>query len=122
MFPIVGSNPVSTIEWPRVLEVLAPIWLSKPETARRVRQRMALVFDWARAHGHRVGENPRHAARAGAGLPKQPAKAEAERHFAAMPYGDVPGFVRPAAPLHQPPIAKPRMAAARATESRITTR
>jgi integrase len=93
-FPFVGSSPVSTIESPKVLEVLARIWLTKPETARRVRQRMALVFDWARAHGHRVGENPCHAARAGAGLPKQPAKAEDERHFAAMPYGDVPDFIQ----------------------------
>jgi integrase len=93
VFPLVGSNPVSTIESPDVLRVLAPIWLTKPETARRVRQRMAFVFDWARAHGHRTGENPCNAARSGAGLPKQPAKPDEERHFAAMPYADVPSFV-----------------------------
>ena len=92
-FPIVGSNPVSTIETPEVIKVLAPIWLSKPETARRVRQRMSVVLDWAKANGHRAGENPCNAARSGAALPKQPTKPEEDRHFAAMPYADVPGFV-----------------------------
>ncbi len=33
----------------RVLAVLSPIWMAKPETARRVKQRLKLVFDWARA-------------------------------------------------------------------------
>ena len=92
-FPLVGSNPVSTATSADVLKVLTPIWLAKPETARRVRQRMAAVFDWAHAHGHRIGENPCHAARSGAALPKQPQKADDERHFAAMPYPDVPDFM-----------------------------
>src|SRR5689334_14073183 len=47
-FPTIGATPVSAIESPDVLKVLAPIWLIKPETARRVRQRIALVLDWAK--------------------------------------------------------------------------
>lgn len=93
VFGDVGSNPVSTFETKDVLKVLAPIWLTKPETARRVRQRMAMVLDWARAHGHRTGENPCTAARSGAALPRQPTKPEEDRHFSAMPYADVPDFV-----------------------------
>src|SRR5690348_9633129 len=54
---------------------------------------MALVLDWAKAHQYRTGENPCNAARSGAALPKQPRKPEEERHFRAMPYADVPGFV-----------------------------
>src|SRR4029450_7892113 len=50
-FALIGNKPVSTIESPHVLKVLAPIWLTKPETARRVRQRMALVLDWGEAKG-----------------------------------------------------------------------
>ncbi|WP_413021633.1 phage integrase central domain-containing protein [Novosphingobium panipatense] len=30
------------------------MWLSKPETARRVRQRIGAVLDWAFASGYRV--------------------------------------------------------------------
>lgn len=41
-----------------VLEVLKPVWLSRPETARRMRERIERVFDVAKAKGHREGENP----------------------------------------------------------------
>jgi hypothetical protein len=38
-FPKIGALPVSTIGQPEVLYVLAPIWTSKHETARRLFQR-----------------------------------------------------------------------------------
>ena len=41
-----GDRRVDQIETSDVLKVLSPIWLTKPETARRVRQRMRTVFDW----------------------------------------------------------------------------
>ncbi|MFN3435823.1 MAG: phage integrase central domain-containing protein, partial [Sphingomonas sp.] len=40
-FPKLGKRLVSEIEGSLIREVLLPIWLSKPETARRVRQRIA---------------------------------------------------------------------------------
>ena len=49
-FPLIGHLPVDQIGTPEVLKVLTPVWTTKPETARRVRQRLALVLDWARAH------------------------------------------------------------------------
>jgi hypothetical protein len=58
VFPILGHRPVDQIESGDVLKALSPIWLSKPETARRVRQRIRAVFDWAKAAGHRAGDNP----------------------------------------------------------------
>jgi len=36
VFPILGKQPVDKIETSDVLKVLSPIWLTKPETARRV--------------------------------------------------------------------------------------
>ena len=88
-FPTLGKLLVSDIDGPMIRDVLAKIWLSKPETARRVRQRIATVLDWAYAEGHRAGEAPmRSLAR---GLPKQPRK---DRHFAAMPYCEVPLFIQ----------------------------
>ena len=56
LFPIIGHRRVDQIETPDVLKVLAPIWLTKPETARRVRQRISVVLDWAKASGFRGGE------------------------------------------------------------------
>ena len=40
-----------------VLAILTPIWHDKPETARRVRQRLGAVMKWAVAMGYRQ-DNP----------------------------------------------------------------
>ena len=88
-FPEIGQLFVSDIDGPMIRDILAKIWLSKPETARRVRQRIGAVLDWAYAKGYRSSEAPlRSLAR---GLPKQPKK---DKHFAAMPYQEVPAFIR----------------------------
>ena len=58
VFPNFGPRRIDAIETPDVLRVLLEIWLKKPETARRVRQRIGTVFDWAKAAGFRTGENP----------------------------------------------------------------
>lgn len=87
-FPHVGERPVNTLATPDVLRVLSPIWLSRPETARRVRQRMGTVLDWAKAAGYRTGDNPVEGVTRG--LPRQ---TEREQHHAALPYAEVPGFV-----------------------------
>ena len=57
-FPTIGNRRVNEIETPEVRRVLSPIWLSKPETARRVKQRMGTVLDWAKAAGYRSGTIP----------------------------------------------------------------
>jgi hypothetical protein len=46
-FPKMDDRLVSEIEGPRIRDVLAPIWLTKPQTARRVRQRIgSLEHQW----------------------------------------------------------------------------
>ena len=86
--PYFGSRPVDQVETPDVLRALSPIWLTKPETARRVRQRIGTVLDWAKAAGYRSGDNPIDGV--SRGLPKQ---GEREEHHAALPYAEVPAFV-----------------------------
>ena len=46
-FPRIGRRPVSEVNTADVLEILTPIWHSKAETARAVRQRIRSVLDWA---------------------------------------------------------------------------
>ncbi|GGG65162.1 hypothetical protein GCM10011415_09900 [Salipiger pallidus] len=41
-----------------VLRVLEPVWLSKTETASRLRGRIKLVLSWATVAGQRTGDNP----------------------------------------------------------------
>ena len=53
-----GDRRVDQIDTPEILKALSPIWLTKQETARRVRQRIGTVLDWAKAAGYRTGNNP----------------------------------------------------------------
>ncbi|WP_298308297.1 integrase arm-type DNA-binding domain-containing protein [uncultured Erythrobacter sp.] len=57
-FPDIGDRKVSDIGVPAIRDVLSPIWLKKPETARRVKQRIGSVLDWACAKGYRDSEAP----------------------------------------------------------------
>ena len=88
-FPKLGDMTVDTIEGPAVRDVLADIWLEKPETARRVRQRIGTVLDWAYAKGFRSTEAPMRSL--SKGLPRQPRKGD--RHHAALPYTELPAFL-----------------------------
>ena len=83
-FPIVGDLSVDRIERADVLAVLTPIWGTRPETARRVRQRIRAILRWAWAHGF-VKENVAGEAIDGA-LPAMPA---VKTHLRALPYWDV---------------------------------
>lgn len=88
-FPTLGALPVNQIGTPDVLRALAPVWLVKPETARRVRQRIGTVLDYAKAAGYRVDGNAvEGVAKA---LPRQP---DRKAHHSAMSYDKVAEFVR----------------------------
>lgn len=86
-FPKIGDRPVGEIAVADVLDVLKPIWNTKAETARRVRQRFDAVMKWAVAHGYAT-TNPVEAATTL--LAKQRDTVE---HHAAMPYAAVPAFL-----------------------------
>lgn len=87
-FPTIGDSRVSEITASQVHDVLAAIWLEKPETARRVRQRIGMVLDWAYSKGFREGEAPMRSITKG--LPRQ---TRAAVHHAAMPFADLPAFI-----------------------------
>jgi integrase len=87
-FPTIGHLRVDEITSADVLEVLQPIWLSKAETARRVRQRLRAVFDWSIAMNLRETMNPVDASRMV--LPKL---RDRKRHFPALPYAELPAFL-----------------------------
>ena len=54
--PTLGNTPLDRIDRVTCC-ILTPIWTTRPETARRVRQRMRTVFLWGMAHGF-MGTNP----------------------------------------------------------------
>ena len=87
-FPRVGDMLVNDIDTDHVLDVLSPIWLTKFETARRVRQRITMVLDWAVAKKYR--ELPLHVTAVNKGLPKPNVKI---RHHPAMDYAEIADFM-----------------------------
>ncbi|WP_066587842.1 tyrosine-type recombinase/integrase [Sphingomonas pruni] len=57
VFPAIGSKRIDAITSADVLDALTPLWNAKPETARRVKQRIGTVMKWAMAKGWRT-DNP----------------------------------------------------------------
>ncbi len=82
--PTLANTPVDRIDRGAVLQVLTPIWTARPETARRVRQRMRTVFRWAMAHGF-TETNPAGEVIDGA-LPPMP---KVKAHFRSLPYQEI---------------------------------
>jgi len=87
VFPKLGDVRIDQIDAPMIRDALLPFWLAKPETARRVRQRIRNVMGWAASNGFRPAID---LTVMDAGLPKQP---KSDGHFAAMDWADVPAFV-----------------------------
>ena len=54
----IGHMPIDDIDVNDILTVLEPIWLTKHETARRLRSRIESVFSWAKVQKLRSGDNP----------------------------------------------------------------
>ena len=86
-FPRIGERPVSAVTSAEVLEILTPIWHAKAQTARRVRERIRAVLEWAVAMELR-NDNP--CDRVGPVLGPQQATVE---HMRALPHEDVPAAI-----------------------------
>jgi integrase len=86
-FPAIGQLPVDAVTTGQVRDLLANIWLTKPETARRVRQRIGTVLDYAHGKGWR---EPFVMSAVNKALPKQPRKSG---RFEALPYSELPAFL-----------------------------
>ena len=83
-FPTIGDTPVDRIGREDVLRILTPIWATRSETARKLRQRIRATLRWAQAHGY-VETNVAGEAIDGA-LPAMPA---VRGHYRALPYREV---------------------------------
>ena len=91
--PVIGALPIGAVDVGLVLQILEPIWSTKPETAGRLRGRIEVIIDWAKARGYRDGENP---ARWRGHLDKLlPPRAKVHRvqHHPALGYAELPTFM-----------------------------
>ena len=92
VYPTIGELNVSDIDTGMMLQILEPIWSTKPETARRVRGRVETILDWAKARGWREGENPAMWRGHLDKLLPSLKKASNVRHHPALPYAELGTF------------------------------
>jgi integrase len=92
VYPTLGELPVSAIDAGLVVQVLDPIWATKPETASRVRGRIEAVLDAATVRGFRQGPNPAQWKGNLAHILPASGKVRKVEHHAALPFDDMPEF------------------------------
>ena len=93
VYPVIGDLPVGAIDTTLVMNVLAPFWTVKPQTASRVRGRIEAVLDWAKVRGLREGQNPAQWRGHLNHLLPTRAKVRRIRHHPALPYAELPTFM-----------------------------
>lgn len=120
VFPTIGKMPIDAVDSVVVLGVLEPIWLKIPDTARRILQRIGTILDYAHIKGLVPDEiSLRSVTR---GLPRQTRQVT---HLPAMPYAEVPAFMKKLATLDnsvgRDALKLTVLTAARSNETRFAT-
>jgi len=92
--PYIGDRDIDTITTYDIEMLLNRIWTEKNETASRVRGRMEKIFSFAITKG--LAQQPNPAAWKGNldSLLGAPSKIQTVKHHAALPYDDMPDFIR----------------------------
>ena len=124
VYPIIGKLHVQDIQDAHIMKILEQIWVSKTETAVRVRGRIENILDWAAAMKYRTGLNP---ARWRGHLDKllpAPKKTTAVVHYEAIPLDDAASFfasLRTREGVATKALAFTALTAARSAETRGAT-
>jgi integrase len=92
-FPVLGPLAVDEIETAHVYKVLEPIWKTKTETARRLRQRIEAVIRWAYTKKKIKRDNPASWEGNLQELLPKPSKVQKKQHFKALPVRDIGAFL-----------------------------
>lgn len=85
--------PIGEITTDDVLKVLTPIWNEKHETAKKLRNSIELVLDYAKVRGLRTGDNPARWSGHLEHTTLSPQKAVTANH-PAIPYQEIPGLIQ----------------------------
>lgn len=91
--PFIGLKAVNKISQKDLLAILKPHWETKTETITRVRQRIEAVLDFSISRGYREAPNPAAWKSSLKGLLPNPAKIKTVKHFASLPYKELPEFM-----------------------------
>ena len=89
VFPVIGNLPISQVSSADILRVLTPIWNTKGDTARKIKQRLRMVIKWSRAQGYYQGDDPVELAEQA--LPKQP---RSDEHHKSLEFEKLPEIIQ----------------------------
>jgi integrase len=93
VLPAIGETPVGAVDTGAIMKIIEPLWLTKTETASRVRGRIEAILDYGKARGWREGENPaRWRGHVDQLLPPR-AKVQHVEHHAALPWREIGAFM-----------------------------
>jgi integrase len=92
--PIIGKKDPSDITVEDILKILTPIWQTKTETATRLRGRLEKILSAASVKGLRHGANPSVWRGQLEFLLPKPERLKRVVHHPALPYKDLPAFVK----------------------------
>lgn len=120
VYPSIGTRLCYAVTGADVLAILEPMWNTTPRQADCVKHRLKVVFDYAVANEWRP-DNP--VTKAQGALPRRKGDPV---HHEAMPYTDIPGFIRTlrestAEPVTQRAVEFLILTAARLGEVRLMT-
>jgi len=90
--PILDSKPIVDINRDDIINVLLPIWRKKTETARRIQQRLFLIFAFAKIRGWYNNDNPASWKEHLSLVLPDPYKIQNIKHFSSLPYSRINTF------------------------------
>ncbi len=92
-FPLIGNMPIEDIDTQDILDILEPIWVTKTETAARLRGRLELILSAATTRRLRSGANPAIWRGHLQTILSAPSRIKRVQHHKALPYSELPAFI-----------------------------
>ena len=92
--PIIGKLPIDKVNNTHVCKILKPIWITKHETASRVRQRLERIFSYCIASELMKGPNPAAYKDNLQHLLPNVSKIISVKHHRSLDYHDVPDLIK----------------------------
>jgi len=87
--PVLDTKPLIDINHDDIINVLLPIWTKKTDTAKKLQQRLSLVFSFAKTRKWYEKENPASWKEHLIHVLPDPFKIKKVKHFASLPYSRI---------------------------------
>lgn len=93
VYGVIGDMSPADVTTEHVLKILKDIWLTKTETATRIRGRLEVILSYAKIKGYRDGDNPAAWKKHLDHVLPQPSKVAPHKHHPALPFDRMAEFM-----------------------------